>query len=41
MLPLFSRNQYSTQSIEISYFDDSAMVTQLWELNSYGTFTFL
>ena len=41
MLSLFSRNQYNTQSIENSYFDKSAMRTQLWELNSYGTFNFL
>ena len=35
MLSLFARNKYNTQLIEVSYFDNSIMRTQLWELNSY------
>ena len=41
MLSLFLRNQYNNQSIEVSYFDNSVMRTQLRELNSYGAFNFL
>ena len=40
MLSLFACNQYNTQSIEVSYFDNSTMRIQLWELNAYETFNF-
>ena len=40
MLSLFVRNQYNIQSTKVSYFNNSAMRTQLWDLNSYGTFNF-
>ena len=41
MLSLFAGNKYNTPSIEVSYFNNSAMRIQLWELNSYGAFNFL
>ena len=41
MLSLFARDQYNTQSIEASYFNNFAMRTQLWELISYGASNFL
>ena len=41
MLSLFARDQYNIQSIEVSYFNTSAMRTQLSELNSYVASNFL
>ena len=41
MLSLFARNQYTIQTIEVLYFDNTIMRTQLWEFNLYGTFNFL
>ena len=41
MLPVFARDQYNTQSIEVSYFNNSVMRIQLWELNSYGASNFI
>ena len=41
MLPLFVCDKYNTQSIEVSYFNNSAMRIQLWELNSYGASNFI
>ena len=41
MLSLFARDQYNTQSIEVSYFNNSAMRTQLWELISHEAYNFL
>ena len=41
MLPLFAHDQYNTQSIEVSHFNNSAMRTKLWELRLYEATNFL